>query len=140
MHRAMFYGLRDPDNARSRSRPVAGHQYAKFGIRLGPDDIPALGVRVLKAEREFNGRQDLPKRMIDCQDSSTRNPCLPITRYLRSVTRRLIKPLTSNGIGGNRQICGTISGCIIVFGPDFGSHDQRDQPIVDFTSACGVQG
>jgi aldehyde:ferredoxin oxidoreductase len=27
---------------------------AKFGIQLGPDDIPALGIRVLKAEREFN--------------------------------------------------------------------------------------
>jgi aldehyde:ferredoxin oxidoreductase len=29
---------------------------AKFGIQLGPDDVPALGVRVLKAEREFNRR------------------------------------------------------------------------------------
>ncbi|MBW1804466.1 MAG: aldehyde ferredoxin oxidoreductase [Deltaproteobacteria bacterium] len=27
---------------------------AKFGTRLGPDDVPALGIRVLKAEREFN--------------------------------------------------------------------------------------
>jgi aldehyde:ferredoxin oxidoreductase len=27
---------------------------AKFGTNLGPDDIPALGTRVLKAEREFN--------------------------------------------------------------------------------------
>jgi len=27
---------------------------AKFGIQLGPDDVPALGLRVLKAEREFN--------------------------------------------------------------------------------------
>jgi aldehyde:ferredoxin oxidoreductase len=27
---------------------------AKFGTQLGPDDIPALGIRVLKAEREFN--------------------------------------------------------------------------------------
>ncbi|MBN2034756.1 MAG: aldehyde ferredoxin oxidoreductase [Deltaproteobacteria bacterium] len=27
---------------------------AKFGTKLGPDDIQALGVRVLKAEREFN--------------------------------------------------------------------------------------
>jgi len=27
---------------------------AKFGTKLGPDDIPALGMRVLKAEREFN--------------------------------------------------------------------------------------
>ncbi|MBW1704717.1 MAG: aldehyde ferredoxin oxidoreductase [Deltaproteobacteria bacterium] len=27
---------------------------AKFGTELGPDDIPALGIRVLKAEREFN--------------------------------------------------------------------------------------
>jgi aldehyde:ferredoxin oxidoreductase len=27
---------------------------AKFGIQLGPDDVPALGIRVLKAEREFN--------------------------------------------------------------------------------------
>ena len=27
---------------------------AKLGTQLGPDDIPALGVRVLKAEREFN--------------------------------------------------------------------------------------
>jgi aldehyde:ferredoxin oxidoreductase len=27
---------------------------ARFGTKLGPDDIPALGVRVLKAEREFN--------------------------------------------------------------------------------------
>ncbi len=27
---------------------------AKFGTALGPDDIPALGIRVLKAERKFN--------------------------------------------------------------------------------------
>jgi aldehyde:ferredoxin oxidoreductase len=27
---------------------------AKFGIQLGPQDVPALGIRVLKAEREFN--------------------------------------------------------------------------------------
>jgi aldehyde:ferredoxin oxidoreductase len=27
---------------------------AKFGINLGPEDVPALGIRVLKAEREFN--------------------------------------------------------------------------------------
>jgi len=27
---------------------------AKFGTQLGPADIPALGIRVLKAEREFN--------------------------------------------------------------------------------------
>ena len=29
---------------------------AKFGIQLGPEDIPALGIRVLKAERDFNRR------------------------------------------------------------------------------------
>ncbi|MBW2030112.1 MAG: aldehyde ferredoxin oxidoreductase [Deltaproteobacteria bacterium] len=27
---------------------------AKYGTQLGPDDVPALGVRVLRAEREFN--------------------------------------------------------------------------------------
>lgn len=27
---------------------------AKFGTQLGPDDVPALGLRVLQAEREFN--------------------------------------------------------------------------------------
>jgi aldehyde:ferredoxin oxidoreductase len=27
---------------------------AKLGTQLGPDDVPALGLRVLKAEREFN--------------------------------------------------------------------------------------
>jgi aldehyde:ferredoxin oxidoreductase len=27
---------------------------AKYGLRLGPEDIPALGIRVLKAELEFN--------------------------------------------------------------------------------------
>jgi aldehyde:ferredoxin oxidoreductase len=27
---------------------------AKFGTRLGPDDVSGLGIRVLKAEREFN--------------------------------------------------------------------------------------
>ena len=27
---------------------------AKFGTRLGPDDIPRMGIRVLTAEREFN--------------------------------------------------------------------------------------
>jgi aldehyde:ferredoxin oxidoreductase len=27
---------------------------AKFGIQLGPEDVPALGIRVLNAEREFN--------------------------------------------------------------------------------------
>jgi aldehyde:ferredoxin oxidoreductase len=39
--------------------PDAGEAYlkminAKLGTQLGPDDIPALGVRVLKAELEFN--------------------------------------------------------------------------------------
>jgi aldehyde:ferredoxin oxidoreductase len=29
---------------------------AKFGTQLGPADIPALGIRVLKAERDFNKR------------------------------------------------------------------------------------
>ena len=29
---------------------------AKFGIQLGPEDVPALGLRVLNAEREFNKR------------------------------------------------------------------------------------
>jgi aldehyde:ferredoxin oxidoreductase len=27
---------------------------AKLGTQLGPDDIPAMGIRVLQAEREFN--------------------------------------------------------------------------------------
>jgi len=27
---------------------------AKFGTQLGPDDVPALGIKVLQAEREFN--------------------------------------------------------------------------------------
>jgi aldehyde:ferredoxin oxidoreductase len=27
---------------------------AKFGTQLGPDDIPAMGIRVLQAELEFN--------------------------------------------------------------------------------------
>ena len=29
---------------------------AKFGTQLGPEDIPGMGIRVLKAEREFNRR------------------------------------------------------------------------------------
>jgi aldehyde:ferredoxin oxidoreductase len=29
---------------------------AKFGTQLGPDDIPGMGIRVLKEEREFNRR------------------------------------------------------------------------------------
>jgi aldehyde:ferredoxin oxidoreductase len=41
--------------------PEAGEAFlkainAKFGTSLGPDDIPALGIRVLKAEKEFNKR------------------------------------------------------------------------------------
>ncbi len=32
---------------------------AKFGAQLGPDDIPALGVRVLKQELEFNRKAGL---------------------------------------------------------------------------------
>ncbi|MEJ2642396.1 MAG: aldehyde ferredoxin oxidoreductase C-terminal domain-containing protein [Desulfosarcinaceae bacterium] len=32
---------------------------AKFGLQLGPDDVGALGVRVLTAERDFNRRADL---------------------------------------------------------------------------------
>jgi aldehyde:ferredoxin oxidoreductase len=27
---------------------------AKFGLQLGPDDIPAMGIRVLKEELDFN--------------------------------------------------------------------------------------
>jgi aldehyde:ferredoxin oxidoreductase len=39
--------------------PEAGEAFlrainAKFGTSLGPDDIPAMGIRVLKAEKEFN--------------------------------------------------------------------------------------
>jgi len=34
---------------------------AKFGTELGPDDIPALGIRVLKAEREFNQKAGFTK-------------------------------------------------------------------------------
>ncbi len=34
---------------------------AKFGTSLGPDDIPALGVRVLTAERDFNRRAGFTK-------------------------------------------------------------------------------
>jgi aldehyde:ferredoxin oxidoreductase len=30
---------------------------ATFGIQLVPDDVPALGIRVLKAEREFSNRK-----------------------------------------------------------------------------------
>ena len=29
---------------------------AKFGTQLGPEDVPAMGIRVLNAEREFNKR------------------------------------------------------------------------------------
>jgi len=34
---------------------------AKFGTELGPDDIPAMGIRVLKAEREFNRKAGFTK-------------------------------------------------------------------------------
>jgi aldehyde:ferredoxin oxidoreductase len=34
---------------------------AKFGTELGPDDIPAAGIRVLKAEREFNRKAGFTK-------------------------------------------------------------------------------
>jgi aldehyde:ferredoxin oxidoreductase len=32
---------------------------AKYGTKMGPDDIPALGIRVLKEEREFNRKAGL---------------------------------------------------------------------------------
>ncbi|CCK81878.1 aldehyde ferredoxin oxidoreductase C-terminal domain-containing protein [Desulfobacula toluolica] len=32
---------------------------AKFGVQMSPDDIPALGVRVLKQELEFNRKAGL---------------------------------------------------------------------------------
>ncbi|CAB1065753.1 Tungsten-containing aldehyde:ferredoxin oxidoreductase (EC [Olavius sp. associated proteobacterium Delta 1] len=35
---------------------------AKFGIQLGPDDVPALGLRVLRAEREFNKKAGFTNR------------------------------------------------------------------------------
>ena len=34
---------------------------ARFGTQLGPDDIPAMGIRVLKAEREFNRKAGFTK-------------------------------------------------------------------------------
>jgi aldehyde:ferredoxin oxidoreductase len=34
---------------------------AKFGTKLGPDDVSALGIRVLKAEREFNRKAGFTK-------------------------------------------------------------------------------
>jgi len=34
---------------------------AKFGTQLGPDDIPALGIRVLKQELDFNRKAGLTK-------------------------------------------------------------------------------
>jgi aldehyde:ferredoxin oxidoreductase len=35
---------------------------ARLGTQLGPEDIPALGVRVLKAERDFNQKAGLTKK------------------------------------------------------------------------------
>ena len=35
---------------------------AKFGTQLGPDDIPAMGIRVLKAELEFNRKAGFTKK------------------------------------------------------------------------------
>lgn len=35
---------------------------AKFGTQMGPDDIPALGIRVLKEEREFNKKAGLTNK------------------------------------------------------------------------------
>ncbi|MBI5585007.1 MAG: aldehyde ferredoxin oxidoreductase [Deltaproteobacteria bacterium] len=35
---------------------------AKFGTQLGPEDIPSLGIRVLKAEREFNRQAGFTKQ------------------------------------------------------------------------------
>jgi aldehyde:ferredoxin oxidoreductase len=35
---------------------------AKFGTQMGPDDIPALGIRVLKAELEFNRKAGLTRK------------------------------------------------------------------------------
>lgn len=35
---------------------------AKYGAQLGPDDVPALGVRVLRAEREFNRKAGFTNR------------------------------------------------------------------------------
>jgi aldehyde:ferredoxin oxidoreductase len=35
---------------------------AKAGIQLGPEDIPALGIRVLKAEMDFNRRAGFTKK------------------------------------------------------------------------------
>ena len=32
---------------------------AKYGTQMGPDDIPALGIRVLKEERDFNRKAGL---------------------------------------------------------------------------------
>ena len=35
---------------------------AKFGLQLGPEDVQALGIRVLKAEREFNRKAGFTKQ------------------------------------------------------------------------------
>jgi aldehyde:ferredoxin oxidoreductase len=46
--------------------PAAGEAFvkminAKLGTQLGPDDGPALGVRILQAEREFNRKAGFTK-------------------------------------------------------------------------------
>ncbi len=71
---------------------------AKFGIQLGPDDVPALGLRVLKAEREFNKKAGFTIRTIDCPGFFMKSPYPRTTLYLPSVTRRSTVPLISDGL------------------------------------------
>jgi len=70
---------------------------AKFGTQLGPDDIPGMGIRVLKAEREFNRRAGFTNEDDRLPRFYYEEPYPPTTQSLSSVTRSLTVPLISNG-------------------------------------------
>jgi aldehyde:ferredoxin oxidoreductase len=50
---------------------------AKFGTQLSPDDIPALGVRVLKEELEFNRKAGLTSKDDRLPEFFYKEPLLP---------------------------------------------------------------
>lgn len=50
---------------------------AKFGLQLGPDDIPAMGIRVLKEELAFNQKAGITKEQDRLPDFFYKEPLPP---------------------------------------------------------------
>lgn len=82
---------------------------AKFGTQLGPEDVPTLGIRVLKAEREFDKKIE-----VELRDGATVNDLLVLLEI--SESQRAVVAIDSRIQKANDRI-------------RFGAHAQVFQPV-----------